>query len=534
MQVPSPSIAFGSMHSRWAKARLEIQLNFDIVRLVLILKPAFRRKWKLKQNMVAKAQARFDGNLTTGPIFKTLLLFSLPTLGSSVLQSLNGSINAVWIGRILGEAALAATANANLVMFLMLGTVFGFGMAATILVGQAMGRGDIDGARRVVGASAFWFFFLSIIIAVLGWIFTPELLHLLDTPAASVPLAISYLRIIFLAIPIMFFLNFLMMAQRGAGDATTPLIFMGLSAFIDIILNPVLIMGLGPAPEMGIAGAATATFVAQAIALFGMLLYIYAKDLPIRLRGVELAYIRPARDLSISIITKGFPMGLQLFVVSGSAVVMIGFVNSYGVSTAAAYGVTAQLWSYIQMPAMALGSATSAMAAQNIGAGKWERVGAITRSGIIANIVLTGAMVLLLYVADHFALSLFLGPESPSIPIAVYINNIVSWGFILFGVMMVVFGTVRATGSVIPPLIIIFISLVGVRIGTAVLFEPTYGVEAVWWSYPISSAVSMALALAYYRFGNWRNATMISGSAANHEKEAAVPAENAANASGPT
>ena len=90
-------------------------------------------------------------DLTTGPIGSTLLAFALPTLGSNVLQSLNGSINTIWVGRFLGEGALAATSNANMIMFLMFSAVFGFGMAATILVGQSFGRRDIEGARRAFG-----------------------------------------------------------------------------------------------------------------------------------------------------------------------------------------------------------------------------------------------------------------------------------------------------------------------------------------------------------------------------------------------
>ena len=242
-------------------------------------------------------------DLTTGPIFATLIAFALPTLGSSVLQSLNGSINAIWVGRFLGEAALTATANANLVMFLMLGTVFGFGMAATILVGQAIGRGDVDGARRAVGAAAFWFALISATSGVLGWVFAPDILGLMNTPAAAVGLAVSYLRVIFLAVPAMFFLSFLMMAQRGAGDARTPLYFMGVSVVLDVVLNPVLILGLGPFPALGISGSAAATLIAQVTALIAMVLFLYRTDKPLRLRGEELRYIRPSapcRNLSWS------------------------------------------------------------------------------------------------------------------------------------------------------------------------------------------------------------------------------------------
>ena len=90
-------------------------------------------------------------DLTTGPIAATLLAFALPTLGSNILQSLNGSINSIWVGRFLGESALAATSNANIIMFLMFAAVFGFGMAATILIGQSVGRRDIEAARRAFG-----------------------------------------------------------------------------------------------------------------------------------------------------------------------------------------------------------------------------------------------------------------------------------------------------------------------------------------------------------------------------------------------
>lgn len=105
-------------------------------------------------------------DLTTGPIGRTLLLFALPTLGSSVLQSLNGSINAIWIGQFLGEGALAATTNANIIMFLLIAAVFGFGMAATILIGQNMGRGDVAAVRRVLGTSLRLFGVLSLVTEI--------------------------------------------------------------------------------------------------------------------------------------------------------------------------------------------------------------------------------------------------------------------------------------------------------------------------------------------------------------------------------
>lgn len=142
------------------------------------------------------AKAPLD--LTSGPIGRNLLLFSLPILAGNIAQSLNGSVNAVWVGRFLGEAALTATANANNIMFFLIGSVFGFGTASTILIGQAIGARDIAQARRVVGTSATFFIGLSVIIAIAGWFMAHPLLAAMGTPAASLPLAEAYLQIIFL------------------------------------------------------------------------------------------------------------------------------------------------------------------------------------------------------------------------------------------------------------------------------------------------------------------------------------------------
>src|SRR3954462_7111605 len=136
------------------------------------------------------------GDLTQGSIGPTLLKFAVPTLASSILQSLNGSVNAIWVGRFLGEGALAATSNANLVMFLLMAFVFGFGMAATVLIGQAYGRHDQDGARRVIGTALGGFLPFAAAIAILGWIGAPALLRLLGTPPESSAFALAYLRVI--------------------------------------------------------------------------------------------------------------------------------------------------------------------------------------------------------------------------------------------------------------------------------------------------------------------------------------------------
>ena len=112
-------------------------------------------------------------DLTQGPIASTLLLFAIPTLASNILQSLNGSINAIWVGRFLGPQALAATANANIIMFLMFSVVFGFGMAATVMIGQSMGQRDVDAARRAFGSAVGFCMGLAVVVSTAGWLARP-------------------------------------------------------------------------------------------------------------------------------------------------------------------------------------------------------------------------------------------------------------------------------------------------------------------------------------------------------------------------
>ncbi len=467
---------------------------------------------------MADAAAPKRGNLTEGPIGKTLLAFALPTLASSILQSLNGTVNTIWVGRFLGESALAATSNANMVMFLLTAFVFGFGMAATILIGQAWGRGDVDGARRVFGTAGGGFALITIVIAIAGYQLSPAILDLLGTPGEAAPLALAYLRVIFLAMPALLLLTLLMMALRGAGDSLTPLWFMIVAVVLDAALNPVFILGLGPAPRLGIAGSATATLIANYAALLGLLVYIYARDLPLRLRGRELRYLVPSGAIVRTMLAKGLPMGLQMIVISVSALALVGLVNREGVDTTAAFGVALQLWTYVQMPAMALGAAVSAMAAQNIGAGKWDRVGQITRSGVGYALLITGALIVLLTLADRTVLALFMGGNSPALPIAEHIHLVATWHFLLFGVTMVMIGTVRANGAVWAPLVILAIGLVPVRFGWILGTYPWLGADAIWSSLPVSSFVNMALAVAYYLHGGWRKARMTVAERPDEEK----------------
>jgi len=239
-----------------------------------------------------------------------------------------------------------------------------------------------------------------------------------------------------------------------------------------------------------------------------MVAYIYVRDLPLRLKGRELRYLFCSGALLKTIIVKGLPMGLHMLLFTFSGLVMVGLVNRAGVNVTAAYCIAQQLWTYVQMPAMAIGMAASSMAAQNVGAGRFDRLNRIAATGVSYNFLMTGVMAAIVYVASAPALGLFLTTPS-SIVVGQHINAIVVWSFTLFGVSMVLSGVVRSTGAVVPPVIILFVSLWLLRIPFAIFLRDRMGVDAIWWSFPVASLASMLMSAAYFRFGGWRSATMM-------------------------
>ncbi len=392
---------------------------------------------------------------------------------------------------------------------LLLGAAFGLSMASTVLVGQYIGARNWVEAKKVVGTSTTFFFAVSVLISVVGWVFCNPLLRAMNTPAAALPFAVSYMRVIFVAMPAMYMYAFVMAVLRGAGDAKTPLYFMGLSVALDIVLNPVFIFGLGPLPRLGITGAALATLIAQTVALVALVYYLYLRRHPLVLHSGEQRLLRIDWTIANAMIRKGIPMGLQIFVISFSAVLMVTLVNRFGVDTAAAYGAALQLWNYVQMPAFAVGMAVSAMAAQNVGAQQWQRVQRTAKVGVGYALLVTAIFIALIEIFSGPALGLFLPESASALAIAEHLNRISAWSFLFFSVSMVLFGVVRATGAVMPPLIILAIALLVIRYPLAWLLLDRWGADAVWWSFPISSAIAAVLAVTYYKYGGWRRAHMI-------------------------
>ncbi|MDF3070226.1 MAG: family efflux transporter [Polyangiaceae bacterium] len=447
------------------------------------------------------------GTLVGGSVARKLLTFSMPILATSILQSLNTSINAAWIGHLLGPGALTASVNANSLIFLVFGIAAGPGEAVNFFVGQSVGAGDLERAKRITGTAIAAFAAFSLAVTLTGLACVPEVLRAMRTPSDALPLASSYLKVALLAVPATYLYTCLSLSMRGGGNSRSPLWFQFVAVIVDTGLNPLLISGVGPLPALGMAGSALAMVIAQTLTLGAFFVYLRRRR-PAAHLTLTPRYLRPDLGLLRKLVVKGFPISLQMVVISTSLLAVVSLVNRYGTLTVAAYGACFQVWSYVQMPAFAVSAAVSSMAAQNIGARRWERVDRIAYAGVLYSVVLTGVLVSLLKVWGRHGFVVFLGKNEEAIAIAEHINDIVSWSFIVFAVSFTLTSVTRATGAVLAPFLITVVGLWLVRVPVAVSLEPVLHADAIFWSTPAASLAILAMTLVYYRRGRWRVTTL--------------------------
>lgn len=457
-----------------------------------------------EENPQPKSVGQRSSQLTEGSVTYGLLSMSFPILISSVLMSINGSVNAAWIGHLLGTSALSASINANTLLLFLSSLSGGIGIAASIAVGRAIGGNDTERAKKIAGGALAFFGATAVIIALVGSLVAPQLLTFMGTPAAGASLAAAYLRVAFIALPGTYLYSCIAMILRGAGDNKTPTAFLGLSVFLDVILNPILIQGIGPLPGLGIAGSALASSIAQWVTLFALIAWIQGRDHLLRLHRSDFHYLWGDRGIASTLVRQGVPIGLLTIISSSSLLAMIGLVNHFGVKYVAAYATCFQLWTYVQMPSMAVSAAVSTVAAHNIGAGRWDRVERVAVVGSLYNVVITGALLALALAVDTQVFAIFLGTDTASIEIARHINHIVAWAFILFGISFAQMAVVRANGAVMAPLIIMAVVLWGVRIPFATFMMNQWGSDGVFWSTPISAIVCLLLTTGHYCLSGWR------------------------------
>jgi len=444
------------------------------------------------------------GRFTSGPITPTLARFALPLLLTNLLHSLTGTWGAVWVGRSLGPDALTAVATATVLMYMVMGSAMGVGTAAGVAIGQSLGAGDRAAVKRVVGCAIAFIGGLSLVLAALGWALTPLIVDGMAVPAASRGFAITHLRMTCLTMPSIFTYMVMMMMMRSSGDARTPFRFTLVWILGAVLLTPLLVSGAGSWNGFGMAGLGLAHLLANGLALALMVAYVYMKRSPIALHGDDLRHLQPDPVLLVLLVKRGLPMAAESVIVQGAYFTLLAMVNAYGAATAAAYAASAQLWAFVQLPSNALAAAMSAMAAMNIGAGRWDRVNQIARRGCLLSFCIASTVTVLMLALGTLPLKLFVPTDTAVLAMAWQINLIVLWGWIALSVTMGLFAIMRANGAMLAPTLIFAATMWACRVPFAHGLQPWLGEAAIWWSFPFGAVVSALVAWAWYRRGSWR------------------------------
>lgn len=307
------------------------------------------------------------GNMTAGNPLKIILLFSIPLLIGNLFQQLYNVVDTAVIGHILGDDALASIGATTALYILVIDFCCGLTNGFSIVISQLFGAGDEERLRRAVSLSVVLTFGLSVLVTVSGIFGIDPLLHLLNTPEDVFPGASEYLHVILGGFVITLFYNLLAALLRAVGNSTVPLYALILATAVNIVLDLWFVGGLG----IGIAGAAYATVIAQAVSVVFCLVYITKTSdlLRFRLSGVVFD-----RSLIGRLLGTGFSMSLMLGVVSIGSVTLQSAVNSFGAQTIAAHTTARKIDSIFMLPQSAVGTAAATFVGQNYGAGRMDRV----------------------------------------------------------------------------------------------------------------------------------------------------------------
>lgn len=431
------------------------------------------------------------------PLWKTFIVFLAPMMLGNILQALFGTLNNIFLGQMIGVDALAAVSTFFPVLFFFIAFIIGLSSGASVLIGQAWGAGERDTVKAIAGVTLMLALIAGGAIAILGGIFSRELMIALATPPNILDAATGYARIMMIAMPLTFaFLLFTAML-RGAGDTVTPLFALTASTMIGFVVTPTLIKGWLGLPALGVASAAVASAVSALFTLLFLILYLRRQRHPL---APDAAFWRAMRFDGVllgKILRIGLPSAVQLVVMSIAELVLLGLVNSFGSNATAAYGAVNQVLSYVQFPAISIAITASIFGAQAIGAGKADQLGAIVRTGLQLNLILTGGLVALGYLFSRSIMSLFI-TSSDVLDLAQTLLHIVLWSTVPFGMAGVFSGTMRASGTVFAPTLLSVLAIATIEVPVAVMLSRTMGVDGIWIAYPATFCAMFLLQMTYF------------------------------------
>ncbi|RLD19370.1 MAG: MATE family efflux transporter, partial [Caldiserica bacterium] len=329
-----------------------------------------------------------------GLIIEELFILGLPVILANFAQTLYNIVDAFWLGKV-GKVALTAPTITFNVVFIFIAFSMGISIGGSTLVAQYTGARRSKQAEKTAGTTIFLMLILGITSGIIGFLFAPSILRLLHTPSDAFAATLTYMRIIFIGMPFMFVYQAFQGVIQGKGNTITPMKIVFISIVINIILDPIMIFGIGM-PKMGVMGAAIATDISRVIAAYIGLRYLFSKksEIPLKIKDISFN-----KKLAKKIFQIGLPLSIGQMATSIGFTVLIGIVNIFGSAVISAFGIGNRMISLMNMPAMGFSHAATVMVGQNMGAGNVERAENIVWKTviIIAVFLFSGATLTFLF-----------------------------------------------------------------------------------------------------------------------------------------
>lgn len=429
--------------------------------------------------------------LTAGRPWRVILWFAVPLLIGNVVQQLYQVVDAIVVGRVLGVDALAAVGATGGLMFLLLGFAWGMTAGFAIPTAHAYGAGDAAAVRRSVATGAVLTAAASVVLTVGAPLLSAPALRLLRTPEELMPQATTFATVSFLGASAVVTFNYLAATIRAIGDSRTPLLFLTVSCVLNIGLVLAFVAGLG----LGVGGAALATVVSQASSVGLCLLYVRKRLDVLHVRRAEWRVTRA--DLA-GHLRLGLPMGFQMSIIAIGALAVQVRLNTLGADAVAAYTTAARVDGLAVALLQSLGMAVSTFVAQNLGAGRPDRI----RQGVAQSVRMSVAGSVLLGVVliagGSAIIELFVGPgQGQVVEMASHLLRVNGACYAMLGVLFVTRGALQGLGYTFVPTLTGTIELV-MRVGAAVVLGAAFGFNGLVWGNPLAWLGAVAVLVPAY------------------------------------
>lgn len=432
-------------------------------------------------------------DLTCGPVTGTMLWFALPMILGNLLQQFYNVADTLIVGRFLGTDALGAVGSAYTLMTFLTSILLGLAMGSGAVFSIRWGQRDLEGLKERIFTSFVLIAVLAVLLNLASFAALDGILWVLQVPAENYALMRDYLWVILFGIPATFLYNYFACLLRSVGNSTVPLVFLGVSAVTNIVLDLVFVVAL----DWGVGGAAGATVIAQYLSGIGLLVYTLHRFPQLRPARAH-CYLRRAtvREISqFSLLTC-----IQQSVMNFGILMVQGRVNSFGPAVMAAFAAAVKIDSFAYMPVQDFGNAFSTFIAQNYGAGKTDRIRAGIRSAVGTAVLFCLVVSAAVWLLARPLMGLFVeGGEEEIIAIGVGYLRVEGAFYLGIGCLFLLYGLYRAVAMPAMSVVLTIFSL-GTRVILAYTLSaiPAIGVVGIWWSVPIGWFLADAVGFGYY------------------------------------